>query len=65
MLSPEDWLVLFECREEEERRGHFERIFPTKTNIDAYLPLFEIQRYNNLMVSKWLKSERDFLELLY
>jgi tubulin polyglutamylase TTLL4 len=65
LLSPEDWQVLFECREEEHRYGHFERIFPLKSNVDRLLPLFEIPRYNNLMVAKWLKSERDFLDLIY
>jgi hypothetical protein len=61
-LNPEDWTVLFETDEEHYRRGHFERIFPTREKGDYYLQFFEYQRYNNLLVHKWLSSPVNFLE---
>lgn len=65
ILSPEDWLVLFESEEELDRAGHYERIFPTRDNIDKYKKLFEINRYNNNMLWKYIKSDRCFLDRLY
>jgi len=61
-LSMDDWNILFETDEENYRRGNFERIFPTKDSIDLYSKYFEFQRYNNVMVWKWLKSKINFLE---
>ena len=33
ILSPEDWLMLFESCEEMDRKGNFERIFPLRQNV--------------------------------
>ena len=65
MLSPEDWMVLFESEEELSRLGHFERIFPLKHNLDRFRPLFEINRYNNNILWKHVKSDGTFLKRLY
>ncbi len=65
ILSPEDWLVLFESEEELDRVGHYERIFPIKQTVDRYKKLFEINRYNNNILWKHIKSEKSFLDRLY
>lgn len=65
ILSPEDWLVLFESEEELTRAGHFERIFPTRVNADKFKPLFEINRYNNNILWRHIKSEASFIRRLY
>lgn len=62
LLSSDDWNVLFETDEEYYRRGAYERIFPLKENVDIYSSYFENQRYNNLIVWRWLKCETNFLE---
>lgn len=62
LLSSDDWNVLFETDEEWYRKGDFERIFPLKDNVDAYSKYFEVQRYSNTIVWRWLKSSENFLE---
>ncbi|KAL4432998.1 hypothetical protein ABPG74_005371 [Tetrahymena malaccensis] len=63
-LSPENWEVLFETDEEFYRRGHFERIYPltSKEKLDYYQQFFDFQRFNNVMVQKWITSNQNFLE---
>ena len=36
----------------------FERAFPCAERPSAYHSLFEVQRYNNIVVKRWLVSER-------
>ena len=64
ILSPEDWLLLFELEEEQSRRGHFELLFPVRQTMSRYMDLFEFPRYNNMIVWQWLNSPRNFLEHL-
>ena len=45
--------------------GRFERIFPTRDNVDRFKKLFEINRYNNNMLWKYVKSDKPFLDRLY
>lgn len=40
-LQDEDYEVLADLEEEHSRRGHFTRIFPLASNIDAYSKYFE------------------------
>ena len=65
ILSPEDWMVLFESEEELSRIGNFERIFPTRQTVDKFKPLFEINRYNNNMLWKHVKSDVSFIKRIY
>ena len=58
-------MVLFESEEEMSRIGHFDRIFPLKQNIDKFKSLFEINRYNNQMLWKYIKSDTSFIQKLY
>lgn len=62
LLSADDWNVLFETDEEWYRKGDFDRIFPERDSVDNYCQFFEFPRYNNLIVWKWLKSNKNFLE---
>ena len=55
-LSEEDMDLLLYSEEENSRCGDFERIFPLANNIDKYSPYFDIMRYNNLLLWRWLKS---------
>lgn len=55
-LNVQDWNVLFETEEENYRKGHFKRIFPNRDNCERYRRFFEFERYNNIMVAKWLTS---------
>lgn len=65
MLSPEDWLILFESEEELDRLGHFKRIFPVSNNILSYEKLFEYKRYNNIILWKYLENNENFFDHLY
>ena len=60
-LTPEDWNILFEFDEENQRRGNFERIFPTKLNVENYKELFINNRYNNQLIERFLISKKNFL----
>lgn len=40
-LTEDDWEVLATFEEEQQRRGHFSRIFPLASNIDVYSRFFE------------------------
>ena len=61
-LGSEDWNILIESDEEYFRRGHFDRIFPTKKNIDIYSKFFEYNRWNNIILWKLIKSPVNFIE---
>jgi len=54
-LSQAEIAALMELEEENQRRGHFERIFPKKTNIDRYAQFFESDRLLNWVTWKYLK----------
>ena len=55
---------MFEADEELSRAGHFERIFPTRANAESYRKYFEINRYNNNVLWKHVRSEVSFLRRL-
>lgn len=56
--------MLFETDEEHYRRGHYERIFPhpLKEKRDYYSQFFDFQRFNNIIIEKWMSSSTNFLE---
>jgi hypothetical protein len=58
-------MVLFESEEELNRCGNFERIFPTRGLVDKMKPLFEINRYNNNVLWKHVKTDGGFIRRLY
>lgn len=51
-----DMEVLADYEEEQQRRGHFNLIFPLARNIDTYRPYFNQQRRNNLVLWSYLKQ---------
>ena len=61
VLSEDDLQILLDCEEENHRTGNFKRIFPLKKNIDIYSNFFQVQRYNNLLLWKHLKSPSNIL----
>lgn len=63
-LTIDQWNILFENEEEFARKGQFQRIFPDKENLDFYSQFFESPGINNLIWWKYLKSDKDFLELI-
>ena len=64
-LSDEDIEILLDIEDEFHRRGHFEKLFPLKDNIDIYAGFFQSLRYNNLLLWKHIKSNYNFLETFY
>ncbi len=64
VLSEEDFEILAELEEEEERKGHFERIFPLKSNVDTYARYFEYPRYHNSLVWAYLRTSNGLNLLL-
>lgn len=61
-LGVEDLEILADCEEDKDKCGEFKRIFPVKENIDMYAPYFEVVRYNNVLLWKHLKADRNILE---
>ena len=61
-LSIDDFDLLAECDEDSEKCGNFKRIFPLRENIDVYSEYFDVVRYNNTLLWKHLKSNRNILE---
>ena len=61
MFTPDDLRVLIETEDENNRRGHFTRIFPSY-NSRQYLKYFDTIRYYNILVIEWIikyKSNHD------
>lgn len=52
VLTPEDIRVLAESEDELNRRGEFERLFPSPTS-SRYLRFFECPRYLNILLDQW------------
>jgi len=63
-LSKQDWNILFEFDEENNRKGDFKRIYPNPHNIENYTHLFGNFHYSNFLVQKWLDCPKNFLELI-
>jgi len=57
-LLPRDVRMLVESEDEMDRRGQFERIFPT-TKTERYLQLFQRLEYDNLLLQKWTNCMSD------
>ncbi|XP_013397583.1 tubulin polyglutamylase TTLL4 [Lingula anatina] len=53
-LNPDDIRILIETMDENNRRGGFERIFPTP-DTKRYHKLFEGPRYYNLLLHHWIQ----------
>ncbi|XP_026151395.1 tubulin monoglutamylase TTLL4 isoform X2 [Mastacembelus armatus] len=52
VLTPEDVRALAESEDEMNRRGEFERIFPSPSS-SRYLRFFESLRYLNILLDQW------------
>lgn len=76
LLTAEDWNLLLEVDEEHHRRGaHFTRIFPPEQEEEeeeeekqqqheAYLKLFEVNRFSNRLIQQWMKLDKNLLEIV-
>lgn len=58
-LSDDELQVVKQMQEEELRRGHFTRIFPTAQSFDRYHELFETQRFRNVLCMLWLQRAKS------
>eukprot|EP00899_Mesostigma_viride_P010233 jgi/Mesvir1/19210/Mv11519-RA.4 len=47
--------VIMLAENEYQRRGGFERVYPTKDSYARYSQYFTTQRYNNLLYARWLE----------
>lgn len=54
-LSDEELQIIKDMEEEELRKGHFKRIFPTPRSFERYHELFETQRFRNVLCMLWLQ----------
>ncbi|XP_013398235.1 tubulin polyglutamylase TTLL4-like, partial [Lingula anatina] len=66
-LTPDDIRMLIETMDENNRRGQFERIFPTpETKI--YHKFFERPRYYNILLDQWIQrydqNEEEGIQIL-
>lgn len=52
VLTPDDVRVLAESEDELNRKGEFERIFPSPSS-SRYLRFFECPRYLNILMDQW------------
>lgn len=52
VLTPEEIRVLAESEDELNRRGEFERVFPSPSS-SRYLRFFECPRYLNILLDEW------------
>lgn len=55
-VDADDLQIVKDMEEEDLRRGHFRRIFPTAQSFDRYSGLFETQRYRNVLCMRWLQE---------
>ncbi|DAZ95123.1 TPA: hypothetical protein N0F65_009754 [Lagenidium giganteum] len=55
-LDDSDLQIVKEMEEEELRRGHFQRIFPTAQSFERYNQLFEVARYKTTLCMLWLQQ---------
>jgi len=53
-LTDDDLQVILDFEEEQFRLGNFEKIFPSISNAANYGHMFEYQRYNNLLLQRYL-----------
>lgn len=60
-ISEEDLDIIMELEEEYYRTGRFTRIFPEAEVVDYYTPFFEVERFSNFLLWKWLKSDKKGL----
>mmetsp|Transcript_48038 Transcript_48038/g.88471 ORF Transcript_48038/g.88471 Transcript_48038/m.88471 type:complete len:988 (+) Transcript_48038:177-3140(+) len=55
-LGEAEWGTIIEAHDEHMRCGGFERIFPTQDTADSYSHMFQVPRYSNLVLARWLKE---------
>jgi len=55
-LTENDLEMLADFEEEQQRRGHFEVLFPTPKNIDNYRSFLSSNRRSNLLLWAYLKQ---------
>eukprot|EP00826_Nyctotherus_ovalis_P021080 TRINITY_DN16737_c0_g1_i5.p1 TRINITY_DN16737_c0_g1~~TRINITY_DN16737_c0_g1_i5.p1 ORF type:complete len:296 (+),score=67.59 TRINITY_DN16737_c0_g1_i5:73-960(+) len=62
VMNKKDLKLLMQLDEESRRSGSFERIFPLKDNWKKYVKYFECERYNDILLWKYLDTEFDCLK---
>lgn len=55
-LTENDLELMADYEEEQQRRGHFETLFPTPKNIDTYRSFLSSNRRANLILWNYLKQ---------
>ena len=65
LLSQQELNILVSYEEEFYRKGEFDRIFPNKENIEKYRSFFHGQRSGNLILWKYLESDKTYLKRCY
>lgn len=62
-LGEAEWQLILDTHDEFMRRGHFERIYPTRDRVERLAPFFATPRYSNLLLARWIEEggEQCFL----
>ena len=55
-LTLDELEVILDLEDENSRMGNFEKVYPLAENVVQYGKYFEIQRYQNALVSAYLLS---------
>ncbi|OQR93883.1 tubulin polyglutamylase [Achlya hypogyna] len=58
LFCDDDWDIVYTMEDEMDRRGHFQRIYPTEAAEDPYAAYFSCSRYANRLCQKWLQTRR-------
>lgn len=58
-LGEAEWQLILDAHDEFLRRGHLERIYPTRETVESYASFFITPRYSNLVLARWLKAGGD------
>lgn len=58
-LNDDELEMIKQMEEEELRRGHFQRIFPTAESFDKYHALFDTPRIRTVLCMLWLQRARQ------
>ena len=57
-LTEDDMEILAEFEEEQQRKGHFETLFPTRETIDTLGPYFDSQRHANTVLWQYIRQKQ-------
>ena len=58
-LNQDEVEMLLDLEDEGARMGHFQRVFPLKSNVAQFEKFFEVKRYQNILVGAYLLASPE------